>query len=97
MAALVDLAGPAFKSPGSMHVFAERLGSTVAELRSGVADAIAPRLKSSGMSKSAARNRALAIAFDKPELVVAALLTHRASASVLDALMAAAREAGVVQ
>ena len=97
MATLVDLAGPAFRSPGSMRVFAERLGSTVAELRSEVADVLAPRLKSSGLSKSAARKRASAIAFDKPELVVAALLVRRSPASVLDALMAAAREAGAIQ
>jgi hypothetical protein len=97
MATLVDLAGPAFRSAGSKRIVAERLGSTVAELRSEIAEVIAPRIKASGVSKSAARKQALEIAFDKPGLTVAALLTRRSSASVLAALMSAARAGGVVQ
>jgi hypothetical protein len=97
MATLVDLAGPAFRSPSSKRVVAESFGVSVADLRVEIAEVIAPRIKASGASKSAARKQALEIAFDKPGLVVAALLTRRSSASVLDALMAAAREAGVVQ
>ena len=80
MTTLVDLAGPAFRSPGAKRIVAERLGSTVAELRSEIADAIALRLKSSGLSKSAARKQALEIAFDNPGVIVAALLTRRSSA-----------------
>jgi hypothetical protein len=97
MATLVDLAGPAFSSPGSKRIVADRLGSTVAELRSEIADAIALRLEAAGVSRSAARKRALEIAFDNPGVIVAALLTRRASSSVLGALMAAAKEAGAVQ
>jgi hypothetical protein len=94
---MVDLAGPAFRSPGSKRVVAGSFGLSVAELRAEIAEAIAPRLKASGASPSAARKRAAEIAFDKPRLVVAALLTRRSSTSVLAALMAAARLGGVVQ
>jgi hypothetical protein len=93
----VDLAGPAFRSPSSKRVVAESFGVSVADLRVEIAEVIAPRIKASGASKSASRKQALEIAFDKPGLVVAALLTRRSSVSVLAAFMAAAREAGVVQ
>jgi hypothetical protein len=97
MATLVDLAGPAFRSPGSKRIVAGSFGLSVAQLRAEIAEAIAPRIKAAGASKSAARKQALEIAFDKPGPIVAALLTRRSSASVLAALMSAARAGGVVQ
>jgi hypothetical protein len=97
IATMVDLAGPAFRSPGSKRVVAESFRVSVAQLRSEIAEAIAPRLKASGASRSAARKRALEVAFDNPGVIVAAMLVRRPSAKVLAALMAAAREAGVVQ
>ena len=97
MATMVDLAGPAFRSAGAKRVVAESFGVSVAELRSEIAEAITPRIKAAGASRSAARKRALEIAFDNPGVIVAALLTRRSSTSVVAALMAAAREAGVVQ
>ena len=97
MATMVDLAGPAFRSPGAKRVVAELFGVSVAELRSEIAEAITPRIKAAGASRSTARKRALEIAFDNPGVIVAALLTRRSSTSVVAALMAASREAGVVQ
>ena len=94
MATLVDLAGPAFQVTRLDARLRRAPGLDRGGPRSEVADVLAPRLKSSGLSKSAARKRASAIAFDKPELVIAALWS-RSPASVLDALMAAAREGGL--
>jgi hypothetical protein len=94
---LLELADPAFRSPVAMRVFAASLGSTPAELRVEVAAVLTPWLKRQGFSNSAARKRALTVAFAKPKLTIVALLTRRSSGSVFDALMAATRDAGVLQ
>jgi hypothetical protein len=97
MATIVELSEVAFRSRTAKRVVAESLGLSVAELRAEIAAAIVPRIKASGVSPSAARKRAAEIAFDKPGLMVAAMLTRYSPTSVLSALQAAARDGGIVQ
>jgi hypothetical protein len=94
MATIVDLSEVAFRSRSAKRVVAESLGLSVAEMRAEIAAAIAPRIKASGVSPSAARKRAAEIALDKPGLMVAAMLTRHSPTSVLSALQAAARDEG---